>query len=47
MCKHFHCLPYAGGIMEQPGYVVVRMEKVIDAYDDWQEFESNRETPSN
>jgi hypothetical protein len=44
LCKYFNCLPYAGGVMEQPGAAMLRMERVIDAYNEYEDFESKKGT---
>lgn len=35
MCKEFHCLPYAGGYLDQPAYLIEAFElikSIIDQY---------------
>jgi len=31
MCKAFNCLPYEGGLMNQPGAAILRIQKVLEA----------------
>jgi hypothetical protein len=36
-------MPYAGGLMEQPGAALLRMEKVIEAQNEYDKFQAEKE----
>lgn len=43
LCRVFRCLPYPGGVLNQPKSAILRLEAVMEANDRWQEEESKKE----
>lgn len=43
LCKEFNCLPWQGGLFQQPHRVLVRLEAVMDASARWEELEIKRQ----